>query len=405
MAGAAPDRYRMRSRARSGNILAAWSPTIGHTRLSCSGGTNIGRTARSADSLDSRTLGTHDSPGQTAREWTQRIDGRMTRRNRLGGAFIAALWVAAAVTLAILLPGKGASAGESVGSCDTSSASSAPTPPADTAPIEADSAPGSSDTPTCTPTDTAQPSATDSTTASDEPTTTPTATDTDGTPGDPTPTDPTSPPTSSSSGGLPPPVGLPSGGGPGKNSGSPPGQERPPPHGSSTPPASTPPDSTSPSPTDSGPAGPPYSSTPSTTPTANPTEPKSAGTPDPSAGTPPRSDGGSSVIPPLNSLGANGPGNSVSHAPGPTASTLPPGVPPSTTASNSAGAPTTSNQTGGDGGTRTTSSKDKSDKQLRSNLAAKSAVGSDDSLLLVALVLGFTFAVSGVVVAAGLRGG
>jgi len=36
----------------------------------------------------------------------------MTRRNRLGGAFIAALWVAAAVTLAILLPGRGASAGE-----------------------------------------------------------------------------------------------------------------------------------------------------------------------------------------------------------------------------------------------------------------------------------------------------
>jgi hypothetical protein len=32
-------------------------------------------------------------------------------------------------------------------------------------------------------------------------------------------------------------------------------------------------------------------------------------------------------------------------------------------------------------------------------------MGADDSLLLAALVLGFTLAVSGVVVAAGLRGG
>jgi hypothetical protein len=38
-------------------------------------------------------------------------------------------------------------------------------------------------------------------------------------------------------------------------------------------------------------------------------------------------------------------------------------------------------------------------------VAAKSAEGADDSLLLAALVLGFTFAVSGVVVAAGMRGG
>jgi hypothetical protein len=38
-------------------------------------------------------------------------------------------------------------------------------------------------------------------------------------------------------------------------------------------------------------------------------------------------------------------------------------------------------------------------------VAAKSAVGTRDSLLLGALILGFTFAVGAVVVVAGLRGG
>jgi len=95
----------------------------------------------------------------------------------------------------------------------------------------------------------------------------------------------------------------------------------------------------------------------------------------------------------------------VSHAPGPTAATGP-GDTPTTTTSGSTEVPSSSTGTGGGGagGNRaTTSSKDKTE-QFK-NLAAKSAVGADDSLLLVALVLGFTFAVSGVVVAAGLRGG
>jgi hypothetical protein len=55
------------------------------------------------------------------------------------------------------------------------------------------------------------------------------------------------------------------------------------------------------------------------------------------------------------------------------------------------------------GGSSQAASTSKSNNSF--DVAAKSAVGTRDSLLLGALVLGFAFAVGAVVVAAGVRGG
>jgi len=120
-------------------------------------------------------------------------------------------------------------------------------------------------------------------------------------------------------------------------------------------------------------------------------------TPAPSAGTPPPSS-----TTPLASLPATASGVVVSRA------AEAPSVPTTTTATATttvtATSTATTTTTSAPGGATlpTPSSGNPSEND---QLAARSRPGADDSLLLAALVLGFTFAVSGVVVAAGLRGG
>jgi hypothetical protein len=114
------------------------------------------------------------------------------------------------------------------------------------------------------------------------------------------------------------------------------------------------------------------------------------------------------VIPPQNSIGANAPGAQPGHS-APASGDLSPGGPNPPNGSGGSTSPT--GQSGGthgstgsptNGSSRDAASDRQKAEQYRST--AKS-IGQDDSLVLVALVLGFTFAVSGVVVAAGLRGG
>jgi hypothetical protein len=97
-------------------------------------------------------------------------------------------------------------------------------------------------------------------------------------------------------------------------------------------------------------------------------------------------------------------GNDISHSAPSTTSDSTTGSsshPSTTTGSSSSTAGGDSPHTGDAQQSSSANGQDKSQVEV----AAKSAEGADDSLLLAALVLGFTFAVSGVVVAAGMRGG
>jgi hypothetical protein len=98
-------------------------------------------------------------------------------------------------------------------------------------------------------------------------------------------------------------------------------------------------------------------------------------------------------------VGANGAGN-VGH------------VPPSTTTSSvgngnpRAPAPPSKPANQSDGSAQTTDASANSNHGAAEKAAKKAdGAGADDTLLLAVLVLGFTVAVSGVVIAAGRRGG
>jgi hypothetical protein len=333
----------------------------------------------------------------------------MTRGKRVGGASAAALWVAAAVILAVVWPGNGASAHEDGDGCDhpgaVGSAATHPVPPRSSEHRESpEESRHRSHRPTCVPTDTSpptspsaiSPSETPSWTTSGEPTPTATATVTE--PGTEPATPPGASPTTSESPTPTPTWSEPAGRPPVGNSGGPPGHPAPPPSGSATPPAETtsaaPPASSEAAPT------PPAVSTPSTPNPASGT-PSPTSVPAASAGPSAPSTGPASVIPPLDSLPATAFGNVVSHVA--SASNQPMG---STTT------PATATPGAGGAGTRPPSGDIQTPAGSGSkqgttpvDLAAKSAVGTRDSLLLGALVVGFTFAVGAVVVAAGLRGG